>query len=48
MAARLTRTLMLALAALGLAMPAAAQSRIKTMPGYDQWAEVSPKIAASV
>jgi dipeptidyl-peptidase-4 len=38
----------LALLALAMAMPAAAQSRIKTMPGYDQWAEVSPRIGSSV
>ena len=30
------------------ALPAAAQSRNKSMPGYDQWAEMSPKIAGSV
>ncbi len=48
MANRITRALMLALAAFALAMPATAQSRIKTMPGYDRWAEVAPKIASSV
>jgi dipeptidyl-peptidase 4 len=44
---RITHTLMVAALALALASPAMAQSRIKTMPGYDQWAEVSPKIASS-
>lgn len=44
---RITHTLMVAALAFALAPPAMAQSRIKTMPGYDQWAEVSPKIASS-
>lgn len=48
MADRIARALTLAMCALALATPASAQSRIKTMPGYDQWAEVSPQIAASV
>ena len=48
MAHRIKRALMLAVFALAMAMPAAAQSRIKSMPGYDQWTEMSPKIAASV
>jgi len=45
---RITRALTLAACALALTMPAAAQSRIKSMPGYERWAEVSPKIASSV
>ena len=48
MAHRIKRALTLAVFALAMAMPAAAQSRIKSMPGYDQWAEISPKIAGSV
>ncbi|MCF8508510.1 MAG: S9 family peptidase [Hyphomonadaceae bacterium] len=48
MAQRIKRALTLAVFALAMAMPAAAQSRIKSMPGYDQWAEISPKIAGSV
>ena len=45
---RITNTLMVAALALALASPAMAQSRIKTMPGYDQWAEVSmPRCTAS-
>lgn len=45
---RIRRALTLAVFALAMAMPAAAQSRIKSMPGYDQWTEMSPKIAGSV
>ena len=48
MAHRIKRALTLAVFALAMAMPAATQSRIKSMPGYDQWAEISPKIAGSV
>ena len=44
----MTRILMLTALALAMATPAAAQSRIKTMPGYQQWAEVAPKIASAV
>lgn len=48
MADRITRALTLAALAFVVAMPAAAQSRIKSMPGYERWAEMSPKIASSV
>lgn len=35
--------------ALAMAAPAAlAQSRILTMPGYENWAKVSPQISGSV
>lgn len=36
------------LAAAILAAPAAAQSKLPTMPGYEQWAKVSPQIAGAV
>jgi hypothetical protein len=48
MAERITRTLALAALVLGMAFPASAQSRIRTMPGYAQWAEIAPKIATAV
>jgi len=48
MAGRIMRILTLAALAFAIATPAMAQSRIKSMPGYAQWAEVSPKIASSV
>jgi len=48
MAARITRTLALAALALALALPGSAQSRLRAMPGYAQWAEIAPKIANSV
>ena len=38
----------LAWLAASLATPALAQSRIATMPGYAQWAEVSGQISGSV
>jgi dipeptidyl-peptidase-4 len=34
--------------AIGIAPAALGQSRIRTMPGYDQWAEMSPRIAGAV
>lgn len=33
---------------LGVAPAATGQSRIRTMPGYEQWAEMSPRIAGAV
>lgn len=47
--ARRTGTIVLAaLAALAFAAPALAQSRIKTMPGYDDWARVVPQIGGAI
>lgn len=40
--------LTIAALALAVAMPAAGQSRIKSMPGYEQWAAVAPRISGSV
>lgn len=31
-----------------VAMPAAAQSRLRTMPGYDQWSAMAPQITTAV
>lgn len=39
---------MLVAAFAALAPQAAAQSRIRTMPGYEHWAEMGPKVSASV
>ena len=38
----------LALGAALLAAPVAAQSRLQTMPGYDQWAKMAPLIPGAV
>lgn len=44
----LKRLSLLVLAAALLAAPAAAQSRLQTMPGYDQWAKMAPLIPGAV
>lgn len=45
---RIASGCLLALALLGAGGAASAQSRIKSMPGYEQWAKVAPKIPGSV
>ena len=40
----LKRLSLLVLGAALLAAPVAAQSRLQTMPGYDQWAKMAPLI----
>ena len=44
----IARNLLAAAAAVAFAAPAMAQSRIRSMPGYTQWSEISPQIQGAV
>jgi dipeptidyl-peptidase-4 len=45
---RIARGIFFVFALISLGAGAEAQSRLKTMPGYDQWAKVAPQIPGSV